>query len=74
MIVVWFANYITYLQSSPTIFSAGLDILEMYKPDKDRIRAFWTQLQETWLALYGSSVPTAAAINVGSWRSLRDQF
>jgi len=38
----------------------------MYKPDKDRIRAFWTQLQETWLALYGSSVPTAAAINVGS--------
>nr|XP_016927014.1 enoyl-CoA delta isomerase 1, mitochondrial [Drosophila suzukii] len=49
--------------SSSTIFSAGLDILEMYKPDKDRIRAFWTQLQETWLALYGSSVPTAAAIN-----------
>lgn len=49
--------------SNPTIFSAGLDILEMYKPDKDRIRAFWSQLQETWLALYGSSVPTAAAIN-----------
>eukprot|EP00099_Drosophila_melanogaster_P007634 NP_001260304.1 uncharacterized protein Dmel_CG4598, isoform B [Drosophila melanogaster] len=49
--------------SSSTIFSAGLDILEMYKPDKDRIRAFWTQLQDTWLALYGSSVPTAAAIN-----------
>ncbi|XP_017120629.1 enoyl-CoA delta isomerase 1, mitochondrial [Drosophila elegans] len=49
--------------ASSTIFSAGLDILEMYKPDKDRIRAFWTQLQETWLALYGSSVPTAAAIN-----------
>jgi len=38
----------------------------MYKPDKDRIRAFWTQLQDTWLALYGSSVPTAAAINVSS--------
>ncbi|EDW52320.1 enoyl-CoA delta isomerase 1, mitochondrial [Drosophila sechellia] len=49
--------------SSSTIFSAGLDILEMYKPNKDRIRAFWTQLQDTWLALYGSSVPTAAAIN-----------
>ncbi|EDV32227.1 uncharacterized protein Dana_GF15725 [Drosophila ananassae] len=49
--------------SNATIFSAGLDILEMYKPDKDRIRAFWSQLQETWLALYGSSVPTAAAIN-----------
>ncbi|EDW03560.1 enoyl-CoA delta isomerase 1, mitochondrial [Drosophila grimshawi] len=49
--------------SNPTIFSAGLDILEMYKPDKERIRAFWTQLQDVWLALYGSSVPTAAAIN-----------
>ncbi|XP_064538315.1 enoyl-CoA delta isomerase 1, mitochondrial-like [Drosophila montana] len=49
--------------SNPTIFSAGLDILEMYKPDKERIRAFWTALQDVWLALYGSSVPTAAAIN-----------
>ncbi|XP_030556766.1 enoyl-CoA delta isomerase 1, mitochondrial [Drosophila novamexicana] len=49
--------------SNPSIFSAGLDILEMYKPDKDRIRAFWTALQDVWLALYGSSVPTAAAIN-----------
>ncbi|XP_022220116.1 enoyl-CoA delta isomerase 1, mitochondrial-like [Drosophila obscura] len=49
--------------SNATIFSAGLDILEMYKPEKERIRAFWKQLQEVWLALYGSSVPTAAAIN-----------
>ncbi|EDW12522.1 enoyl-CoA delta isomerase 1, mitochondrial [Drosophila mojavensis] len=49
--------------SNPTIFSAGLDIMEMYKPDKERVRAFWTALQDAWLALYGSSVPTAAAIN-----------
>ncbi|KAM8717649.1 hypothetical protein ACLKA7_004359 [Drosophila subpalustris] len=49
--------------SNSTIFSAGLDIFEMYKPDKDRVRAFWTALQDVWLALYGSSVPTAAAIN-----------
>ncbi|XP_017152081.1 enoyl-CoA delta isomerase 1, mitochondrial [Drosophila miranda] len=49
--------------SNATIFSAGLDIMEMYNPEKERIRAFWTQLQEVWLALYGSSVPTAAAIN-----------
>lgn len=58
------------LQSNPTIFSAGLDILEMYQPDKERIRAFWTALQDTWLALYGSSVPTAAAINVRPRRSM----
>ncbi|ALC38333.1 CG4594 [Drosophila busckii] len=49
--------------SNPTIFSAGLDILEMYKPDKERLKAFWTTLQDVWLALYGSAVPTAAAIN-----------
>lgn len=49
--------------SSSTVFSAGLDITEMYKPNQDRVRQFWTSLQDTWLALYGSSVPTAAAIN-----------
>ncbi|XP_023293353.2 enoyl-CoA delta isomerase 1, mitochondrial [Lucilia cuprina] len=49
--------------SSSTIFSAGLDIMEMYKPNQDRLKEFWTTLQDTWLALYGSSVPTAAAIN-----------
>lgn len=67
---VLFNSIWSLLQSNPTIFSAGLDILEMYKPDKERIRAFWTALQDTWLALYGSSVPTAAAINVGPHRSM----
>lgn len=51
-------------KSSNTVFSAGLDIMEMYKPNQDRLKEFWTTLQDTWLALYGSSVPTAAAINV----------
>jgi len=47
----------------PTVFSAGLDILEMYKPQQERLRQFWTALQDTWLRLYGASFPTAAAIN-----------
>lgn len=51
-------------KSSPTVFSAGLDILEMYKPELENGRHFWTQVQEVWLKLYGSSFPTAAAINV----------
>lgn len=38
--------------------------MEMYKPNQDRLKEFWTTLQDTWLALYGSTVPTAAAINV----------
>ncbi|XP_031628189.1 enoyl-CoA delta isomerase 1, mitochondrial-like [Contarinia nasturtii] len=49
--------------SSPTVFSAGLDILEMYKPDPERVKLFWTTVQEVWLKLYGSVYPTAAAIN-----------
>ncbi|XP_033248516.1 enoyl-CoA delta isomerase 1, mitochondrial-like [Drosophila miranda] len=49
--------------ASPKVFSAGLDILEMYKPDPQRLRAVWTELQNVWCDLYGISVPTAAAIN-----------
>ncbi|XP_060653251.1 enoyl-CoA delta isomerase 1, mitochondrial-like [Drosophila nasuta] len=45
------------------VFSAGIDIHEMYKPDKERVRLLWTTLQDIWVALYGSKVPTAAAIN-----------
>nr|CAD7397419.1 unnamed protein product [Timema poppensis] len=49
--------------ASPTVFSAGLDLLEMYRPKSDRIRLFWSKLQEMWLKLYGSTYPTVAAIN-----------
>jgi len=49
--------------SSKTVFSAGLDIQEMYNPEPDRCKAFWTALQDVWLKLYGSTYPTAAAIN-----------
>lgn len=45
------------------VFSAGLDIFEMYKPDLDRARKFWSTLQDTWIKLYGSSYPTVALIN-----------
>jgi 3,2-trans-enoyl-CoA isomerase len=38
----------------------------MYKPDRDRARAFWSALQDCWIKLYGSSFPTAAAINGNS--------
>ena len=48
----------------PTVFSAGLDIMEMYKPDLKRCTDFWHALQDLWLTLYGLGIPTAAAINV----------
>lgn len=58
-------NYsIVLCKGCNTVFSAGLDILEMYKPDQKRAREFWMSLQEFWMTLYGTSFPTAAAINV----------
>ena len=48
----------------PNIFSAGLDIMEMYQPKQDRIRQFWSALQNFWLKLYGSNKIIIAAINV----------
>lgn len=49
--------------SSSSVFSAGLDIMEMYKPTEERLIKFWTTLQDTWLELYGTQYPTVAAIN-----------
>jgi len=45
------------------IFSAGLDIMEMYDNKPDRIRQFWSALQEFWIKLYGSNKIYIAAIN-----------
>lgn len=47
----------------PKIFSAGLDILEMYQPDVERLKLFWRSLQDMWLQLYTSPLATIAAIN-----------
>ncbi|KAM8717648.1 hypothetical protein ACLKA7_004358 [Drosophila subpalustris] len=49
--------------SNDRVFSSGLDLNEMQKPDQERLVAFWRTLQEMWLSLYLCSVPTAAAIN-----------
>ncbi|KAG5872632.1 hypothetical protein JTB14_003720 [Gonioctena quinquepunctata] len=45
------------------VFSAGLDILEMYKPDQERVKNFWRTLQDAWMKLYGTPYPTVAVIN-----------
>ena len=55
---------IVLTSSLPTIFSAGLDIMEMCKPDISRCTQFWNALQDFWLTLYGLEIPIAAAINV----------
>ncbi|GFV92854.1 enoyl-CoA delta isomerase 1, mitochondrial [Trichonephila clavipes] len=49
--------------NSPTVFSAGLDITEMYNPKEERLRAFWKTLQQMWKTLYLTPLVTIAAIN-----------
>ena len=51
-------------QALPGIFSAGLDIKEMYKSPEERLRKFWSSLQTLWLQLYGSKMASVALINV----------
>ncbi|XP_076312202.1 enoyl-CoA delta isomerase 1, mitochondrial-like isoform X2 [Tachypleus tridentatus] len=47
----------------PKIFSAGLDIFEMFQPTEARLREFWGALQDFWLKLYVSPLVTVAAIS-----------
>uniref|UniRef100_T1ILS7 Enoyl-CoA delta isomerase 1, mitochondrial n=1 Tax=Strigamia maritima TaxID=126957 RepID=T1ILS7_STRMM len=47
----------------PNIFSAGLDIMEMYQSTPERMSEFWGSFQQFWMDLYGSKLATIAAIN-----------
>jgi len=51
------------LTSSTKVFSAGLDLLEMYEPEEQRLREFWTAVQQVYLDLHGSRLATIAGIN-----------
>uniref|UniRef100_A0A3P8YBT0 Enoyl-CoA delta isomerase 1, mitochondrial n=1 Tax=Esox lucius TaxID=8010 RepID=A0A3P8YBT0_ESOLU len=50
----------------PKVFSAGLDIMEMYGKSPERCGEFWKAVQEMWLKVYGSDMVTIAAINGSS--------
>jgi 3,2-trans-enoyl-CoA isomerase len=52
------------LKALPKIFTAGLDIQELYQPERGRLAEFWRSLQNFWMRLYVSPLATAAAINV----------
>lgn len=56
------------ITSSHKVFSAGLDLTELYNPTADRsrearLREFWSSFQEVNLRLYRSPLITMAAIN-----------
>ncbi|XP_056309508.1 enoyl-CoA delta isomerase 1, mitochondrial [Danio aesculapii] len=52
--------------AQPKVFSAGLDILEMYQKSPEHCAKFWKIFQEAWLKLYVSAKVTIAAINGNS--------
>ncbi|XP_029294182.1 enoyl-CoA delta isomerase 1, mitochondrial [Cottoperca gobio] len=52
--------------SQPKVFSAGLDIMEMYGKSPEHCGEFWRAVQEMWLKLYSSNMVTIAAINGSS--------
>uniref|UniRef100_A0A8K9V178 Enoyl-CoA delta isomerase 1, mitochondrial n=1 Tax=Oncorhynchus mykiss TaxID=8022 RepID=A0A8K9V178_ONCMY len=56
----------TTVQTLSKVFSAGLDIMEMYGKSPERCGEFWKAVQEMWLKLYGSNMATIAAINGSS--------
>lgn len=49
------------LQSGlPTIFSSGLDIMEMHNPETNRLVVFWKGFQQLFFDLYGSRLACIA--------------
>lgn len=51
--------------SNPNIFSAGLDLLELYQPnnpDRERLATFWRSFQQVFIDLYSTRLSTIAAI------------
>ncbi|KAG8347757.1 putative Enoyl CoA hydratase isomerase [Trypanosoma vivax] len=52
--------------SIPTVFSAGVDMNEMYNPQPERLRSFWKAFQEAWLILNSFPKPIIAGISGNS--------
>ncbi|KAG5497678.1 hypothetical protein JKF63_03944 [Porcisia hertigi] len=50
----------------PTVFSAGLDLVEVHNPKPERIGAFWQSFQEMWLIFNSFPKPIIAAITGNS--------
>jgi len=48
--------------SNPSIFSAGIDLKELYSPCPERLPKFWTAFQNLFVDLYGSRLAVIGAI------------
>lgn len=52
--------------SIPTVFSAGIDLQELHRPQPERLAEFWRTFQETWIILNSFPKPIIAAIGGNS--------
>lgn len=50
----------------PTVFSAGLDLAEMHRPNQERFVNFWQSLQEMWLIMNSFPKPIIGAVTGNS--------
>jgi len=51
------------IKELPGVFSAGLDIMEMYQAEPERLELLWVGVQNLWEKLYGSEKIYIAAMN-----------
>ena len=47
----------------PGVFTAGLNLKELHRPDESRLVAYWKKMQRLYMSVYGSSKYCVAAIN-----------
>lgn len=63
-IIIFIVNALCGMQNVPKAYSAGVQLTEFYKPKMERLKAFWSAMQDMWIEIYSSRLPIVAAINV----------
>lgn len=48
---------------NPSVFSSGLDLHDLFAQPRSHLELFWQHVQDLWLQLYSSRLPTIAAVN-----------
>lgn len=57
------ADALVLKSDHPNIFSSGLDLHDLFAQPQSHLELFWRCVQDLWLQLYSSKLPTVAAIN-----------
>ena len=60
------AEVIVIKSAKPGVFSAGLDISELYKPDESKLRSYSNLIGQFFLTTWTSKLPVIAGINGAS--------